>query len=334
MQEIVYQIQAFLERAKQPLLVILGPTASGKTAFSVDLALRLKESGPPSLPGSYGRARKGVEIINADSRQLYRHLDCGTAKITEEEMRGIPHHLLSVLDPREEVTAAWYKREATRIIDDIHRRGALPMLVGGSMLYISAIIDNLEFAGEADPELRRKLSEEYDRDQGASLMKKLEERDPESALSIDPRNKVYLIRALEICLLSEGKASRAKKKSACPYDLFILGITRPRAELHRRINERVRQMCAAGWGEEVRGLLARGYTTDDPGLKSHGYREIGETVQSTEYKVQSTKYPSLSESLMDEIASKTRQYAKRQLTWWKGDERIRWIDVDDVACRP
>ena len=260
-----------------------------------------------------------VEIINADSRQLYRSMDIGTAKITHAEMRGIPHHLLDCLDPKEEVTAAWYKGEAVRVIDDILHRGHIPMLVGGSMLYLSAIIDNLEFVSESDPELRKKLSEEYDSDQGASLMKKLEELDPETALSIEPRNKVYLLRALEICLLQKDKASRAKRKSACPYDLFIIGITRPREELHRRIGERLHHMFAAGWAEEVRHLLALGYTVNDPGLQSHGYREIAGAISHGQCNSENNL-------LLEEIAAKTRQYAKRQMTWWRRDERIRWIE--------
>lgn len=308
------QIRVFLKTASRPLLVVLGPTASGKTGYSIDLALSL---------GSEGR---GAEIINADSRQLYRYLDIGTAKITPEEMRGVPHHLLACLDPKEEVTAAWYKREAVRVIGDILKRGRIPMLVGGSMLYLSAVIDNLEFVAESDPVPRKKLSAEYDLDQGTTLMKKLGELDPETALSIEPRNKVYLIRALEICLLQNDRASRAKKKSACPYDLFIVGITRPREELHRRISERLHHMFAAGWAEEVRHLLARGYTVNDPGLQSHGYREIAEAISNGQWIMGNGQCGSVKNALLQEIAAKTRQYAKRQMTWWRGDERIRWIE--------
>ncbi len=337
MKEIFRQIQAFLGASPRPLLVILGPTASGKTGCSIELAHML------------GQSRRGmelwgrdisapqlskVEIINGDSRQLYRFLSIGTAKISQEEMQGIPHHLIDVLDPKEEATAAWYKQEAVRTIGEIQKRGNVPLLVGGSMLYVSAVIDNLEFVAEADPQLREKLSREYDRDQGAALMRTLEERDPETALSLDPRNKVYLIRALEICLLAQGKASLAKKKSACPFDLFILGVTLPREELHQRINARVRQMFERGWVEEVRELLAQGYTTDDPGLESHGYREIAAAVRSGKWKaprlcsgqVESGKFSTEQEqSLIAEISAKSRQYAKRQMTWWRGDSRIRWM---------
>lgn len=286
---------------------MLGPTASGKTDFSIRLAQALSVQDG------------GVEIINADSRQLYRFMDIGTAKITRKEMQGVPHHLLDVLDPHEEVTAAWYKQQAVRVIDELLECGNIPMLVGGSMLYISAVIDNLEFVAEADPALRKQLSDAYDKDHGEELFAQLQERDPEAALTIDPRNKVYLLRALEISLLAERSLSQVKKKSPCPYDPFIVGVQCPREELHRRIDERVRRMFAAGWVEEVRGLLARGYTTDDPGLKSHGYKEIAQAISNGKWEMDNEK-------LMSEISSKTRQYAKRQITWWRRNERIRWIN--------
>ncbi|MDD5623730.1 MAG: tRNA (adenosine(37)-N6)-dimethylallyltransferase MiaA, partial [Candidatus Peribacteraceae bacterium] len=218
---------------------------------------------------------------------------------------------------KEEVTAAWYKREAEGMIREIQGRGHVPLLVGGSMLYLSAVIDDLQFAGEASPALRRTLGEEYDCDGGAALFRKLQELDPETALSLEPRNKVYLIRALEICMLAGGKASAAKKKSSCPFALFIIGVTRSREELHRRIAERTRQMFASGWVEEVRSLLARGSTTNDPALQSHGYREIARGI--TEGGGTNLA------GLVEIIAAKTRQYAKRQETWWRRDPRIRWI---------
>jgi len=348
----VREIEAFLQTAQHPLLVLLGPTASGKTAYSIALAHMLGQ--PEKKRGLWDRnipvpQIHKVEIANADSRQLYRHLDIGTAKITPEEMQGIPHHLIDVLDPKEEVTAAWFKQEVMRIIGEIHGRGNIPMLTGGSMLYISAVIDNLEFVQESDPALRERLSGEYDRDAGVSLFRTLQKMDPESALSIDPRNKVYLIRAVEICMLAQEKASSLKTRALCPYDLLIMGLTLPREELHRRINDRVRRMFAAGWVEELRGLLAHGSTTDDPGLKSHGYREIAVAVRSGKLpfgpavrgpegllmpewegphalngKVESTIEKT---ELMEEIAAKTRQYAKRQMTWWRGDKRIRWMEA-------
>jgi tRNA dimethylallyltransferase len=314
-------IEDFFKGSTQPLLVLVGPTASGKTAFSVELALELSKQGPPSLLRSSGGARREVEIINADSRQLYEYLDIGTAKVTDAEMRGIPHHLLSVLDPKEEVTAAWYKREAERVIDEIHARGNIPFLVGGSMLYVSAITDNLQFVERPDPKLREQLNRELSTLGAEELYERLQTFDPEGALSIDPRNPVYLLRALEVCLTSGMALAEAKKRQPSPYDLFILGLDLPRAELHRRIAERTERMFAEGWAEEVSALLRRGYSVNDPGLLSHGYREIAEALSSG----RSPAEVKADQALRDQITAKTRQYARRQLTWWRRDSRIHWI---------
>lgn len=296
-------IISFIGTAARPLLVLVGPTASGKTDLSLSIAEGLRAQG------------RGVEIINADSRQLYCHLDIGTGKIRPEEMRGIPHHLLNVLDPKEGVTAAWYKAEAERVIGEIHARGNIPFLVGGSMLYVSAVIDNLQFVKKADRALRERLEEEYDRDQGATLYRRLAAQDPETAVSFDRRNKPYVVRAMEI-LESIGTPSGAKRKEASPYDLLLFGLAIPRAALVQKIDARVEQMFADGWLEEVRSLLARGYRTDDPGLQSVGYRDIVTFLERGE--------PSL-ERLKESIKAQSRQYARRQMTWWRRDERIHWI---------
>lgn len=242
------RLPEFISSSSKPLIVILGPTASGKTSFSIDLAAQI-----PS-----------AEIINADSRQLYKYLNIGTAKITQQEMRGIPHHLLDVLDPKEEATAAWYKYEAGRVIGEIHSRKHFPILVGGSMLYISAIIDDLKFPTERN--LRQSL---------------------ETRKNLKPRD-----------------------------DLFILGIDRAREQLMERINLRTKELFDCGWVDEVRGLLAKGYSQNDPAMKSHGYREIMNYLE--------TGTPSL-QKVQEEISSKGRQYAKRQMTWWRNDSRINWI---------
>lgn len=222
--------------------MVLGPTASGKTALSLEIASGL------------GNA----EIVNSDSRQLYRHLDIGTAKIQPEEMQGIPHHLLSVLDPKEKVTVGWYKREAERVIDQILSRGNVPLLVGGSMLYISAITDGYVFEGRG-----------------------------------------------------------MKTRMPVLYDVRSFGVTWPRSELRARIKERTRELFEKGWIDEVRSLLARGYTRDDPGLESTGYREIMEALASGGSINQN--------SLARDIARKTAQYAKRQMTWWRRNPRITWL---------
>ncbi len=299
-------LTSFVEKARNPLVVVLGPTASGKTAFSITVAQFLREMG------------KSAEVVNADSRQLYRGMDIGTAKITSEEMVGIPHHLLDVLDPDEEVTGAWYKVEASRVIDDILKRGNIPMLVGGSMLYISALIDDLEFVSSADPALRQKLEDQYDEDAGGALYARLTEIDPETASAFSKNNKPYVLRAMEIFESTGLKPSIAKQSGSCPWDLLIFGMQCPRDVLVQRIHERTTTMFEDGWIDEVRVLLGNGYSLADPGMKSHGYREIAEAVLDREIN---------EEALAESIAAKTRQYAKRQMTWWRNDPRITWLDA-------
>ncbi|MBI3332432.1 tRNA (adenosine(37)-N6)-dimethylallyltransferase MiaA [Candidatus Peregrinibacteria bacterium] len=298
--------------SQKPLIVLVGPTASGKTALSIALAERIGALGKPA------------EIINADSRQLYRFLDIGTAKVRSEEMQGIPHHLFDLKDPREDVTIAWYQQEALRAIEDIQSRGAIPLLVGGSMLYVSAVIDGLQPL-PFDSGLRAKLEREYAELGAARLHRKLADVDPDSAIGIDPKNKPYVVRALEIALLTGDKPSTLKRMERSPYDLLIFGIRWPREKLVERINIRTRQMIESGWIEEVEGLLARGYRASDPAMKSHGYREIVAAIASGHID---------RGALAEMISAKTRQYAKRQVTWWKYDERICWIKGDDVACQP
>ncbi len=291
-------------KPKKPLIVLLGPTASGKTGLSIRIATSLASQ------------QRSAEIINADSRQCYRFLDIGTAKITTKEMQGIPHHLLDVLDPKEECTISWYAREATNMIDAIHSRRNIPMLVGGSMLYISAIIDGLQSMTASDPAIRRRLSEEYDVDQGLALHARLSKVDPESALVIPRQNKVYLLRALEIFETTGKPKSMQKSKSSCPYDLLIFGVDADPEVLRTRINERTAAMLKSGWTEEVQSLLERGYTAEDAGMKSHGYREVIERVKSQDEG---------QGDMAEKIASQIRRYAKRQRTWWRGDGRIKWI---------
>ncbi len=299
---------AFLRDAGRPLLAVTGPTASGKTDASILLARALD-----ALPATDKRGRGRTEIVNADSRQMYHGLDIGTAKITPEEMHGVPHHLLSTLDPGEETTAARYQREATQIIDDILARGNVPMLVGGSMLYLSAVLDGLDFPPVADPAMRAALEAVYDLDAGATLHARLAQRDPESAADIPRENKPYVLRAMELAE-AHGTAAAARGKRDVPYDVLILGVTRPRAELVARIDARTDALLAGGWIDEVRRLRDAGYDKDTPAMKSHGYREVlafldGEMDAKT---------------LRETIAAKTRQYAKRQETWWRGDPRIHW----------
>lgn len=300
------------ENVMPTLLVVIGPTASGKTAYSIRLANEL------------GNA----EIVNADSRQLYKYLNIGTAKITAEEMADIPHHLLDVLDPSEEVTVGWYQKVATQVIEEIQARGNTPILVGGSMLYVSSIIDNLSLAPVADQKLRQKLLDEYDIDDGNTLYKRLQELDPESARVIHQNNKPHLVRAVEICELMNQPKSHAIPETQRrggeaidgKYDVQIFGMEWERPKLVERINKRTKLMFDQGWVDEVQSLLDKGYGPEAPAMKSHGYKEIMRHLTTGE--------PSSLKELQEVIAAKSRQYAKRQMTWWRTDQRIHWVHPD------
>ena len=297
-------VDAHLAKAKKPLIAVIGPTASGKTGLSLEIAQYL------------GNA----EIVNADSRQLYRGLDIGTAKIRSEEMRGIPHHLFSVLDPEQDVTIAWYQKAATNVIEEIRARCHVPILVGGSMLYLSSVIDGLEPLPVADPEIRRRLEQEYDLDKGETLYQKLQEVDPDSALTIHPHNKPYVVRAMEIYESTGKPASLQKKATKSDEDVLLLGLEWPRETIVQRIEERTPKLLEGGWVEEVAELLKRGYTLETPAMKSHGYREIASAIQ-TGASLEDIRHDP---ALIEAINRVTRQYAKRQMTWWKHDPRIIW----------
>ncbi len=297
-----------LSRATKPLIAIVGPTAGGKTDLSVELALWIEET----KPGGW----IGAEIVNADSRQVYKHLDIGTAKATIDERRGVRHHLFDELDPREDVTAAWYQARALATIDDILARGKVPLLVGGSMLYVSAVVDGLSFAGKSDPLVRERLSQEYDYDEGRSLQARLRTLDPEAADRTERRNKVYMLRAMEIAERA-GSVRDAKTKTSGRYDVLLLGLRWPRDVIKERIENRAKALLERGWLDEVKRLLEKGYGPNDPGMISHGYREIMEWMRAGGSMAELTKT----------ISRNTARYAKRQMTWWGKDERIRWIDM-------
>ncbi len=289
----------------RPLIAVVGPTGSGKTDFSIRLAKGIAAIGFTA------------EVVNADSRQFYRNLDIGTAKITEAEMKGVPHHLLSVLDPKEDCSIAWFQKRAGEVISEIHARGHIPMVVGGSMLYVSALIDGYEPISPADPATRQRLSDEYDADHGVTLMQKLQEIDPESAKGIPRENKVYLVRALEIWETTGKPKSAQMKKGTSPYDLLIFGMDIDAEVLKKRVSDRTEAMIQGGWIEEVKILRELGYGHDDPAMESHGYREILAALERGD--IDAAK-------LAKDISTKTRQYAKRSLTWWRRDPRIHWIN--------
>ena len=305
-------IEEFLvQKPKNPLLVLIGPTASGKTALSINLSLHFLSKG------------YRLEVVNADSRQLYQGLDIGTAKIAAAEMRGVPHHLLSILPPTEPVSIAKFQALAQSAFQDIWSRGGVPFLVGGSMLYVSSLTDGL-VPLPSDPQLRERLSALYDRDGGMHAHRLLAEKDPESAASIPIQNKTYLLRALEIVTMTNAPKSAALRHTPSDASVCIFGLDPPRDVLRRRIEERTTLMFDAGWVEEVRSLLRQGVPITAPAMQSHGYREIAAWIDAGE---NSATFP----ALKDAIVRATVRYAKRHRTWWKHDPRVHWCDATLAA---
>lgn len=298
-------LEAFLATSpSKPLIAIIGPTASGKTAFSIGLAKTLESFG------------KTAEVVNADSRQFYRGFDIGTAKITQAEMQGVPHHLIDVLSPREDCTISWYKQRAEHVVSEIHGRGNIPLLVGGSMLYTAALVDGLEPLPPVDPAIRERLSKEYDADGGKTLFAKLTEIDPETAASFPMQNKVYVVRAMEIYEGTGKTKSSQKKSTPGAYDLLMFGMEVDKEFLASKISLRTKLMLERGWIDEVKKLREQGIVVTDPAMKSVGYREIFAALESGD--IDTTK-------LAATIDSGTRAYAKRHMTWWKRDPRVQWV---------
>ncbi|NLO75711.1 MAG: tRNA (adenosine(37)-N6)-dimethylallyltransferase MiaA [Clostridia bacterium] len=290
-----------------PLVVILGPTASGKTKIAVELA-----------------AKMGGEIISADSMQIYRGMDIGTAKIKPAKTKGIPHHLLDIKNPDEPFSVADFQSLARNKISEIAGKSKLPFLVGGTGLYIQAVIDPYEFTEQKDIlPYRRKLyalAEEKGEDHLFQLLRNV---DPVSAEKIHPHDRKRVCRALEYYHLtgkpiSENKKATKQKESL--YNLAMIGLTLDRSLLYQRIEKRVEQMMAEGLLEEVKGLLAKGYSPDLPAMQGIGYRELCGYLNG-EYDLQ--KAVAL-------IKQETRRYAKRQLTWFRRDQRIKWFAADHL----
>jgi tRNA dimethylallyltransferase len=288
-----------------PLLVIVGPTATGKTALALALAERL-------------RGERALEVVSADSRQIYRLMDIATAKPTPTERARLPHHLLDVVWPDETYTLAQYQADATTAIADITRRGALPLLVGGTGLYVRAVVDGLAIpAVPPAPELRADLEAEAAAYGSAALHTRLAALDPEAAARIGPRNTRRLIRALEVTLLTGQPFSAQQGRRPTPYRPLPLGLTMDRAALYARADARIEGMLAAGLVEETRALVERGYDWSLPAMSSLGYREIGAYLRG-EIAL---------EAAVERFKLATHAYIRRQLTWFRADTRIIWLDA-------
>jgi len=283
------------------LIAIVGPTAVGKSA----LALRLAQ---------YFHG----EIVSADSRQIYRYMNIGTAKPDAEARALIQHHLIDIIDPDGDFTLALYQGAAYKAIDDIQQRGKTALLVGGSGLYVKAVVEGLKIPQVApDGELRSYLEDRAAREGNQSLVRELQSVDPVSAERIDPANTRRLIRALEV-FKTAGEPFSELQRYAPRFSTLIIGLTAPREELYNRIDARVDRMLEQGLTDEVKRLLDMGYAPDIPSMSGIGYKQIGLYLQGQldlQEAVQQIKYA-------------THRFARHQYAWFRpGDETIRWFDI-------
>ena len=285
------------------ILVVSGPTASGKTALAVELAL----------------AHNG-EVVSADSMQIYRRMDIGTAKPTRAEMRGVPHHMLDVADPEEDFSVARYVELAARCVDDILARGKLPIVAGGTGLYIDSLLSGRTFARfDPDSPLRRELEEELARRGGAALLEELARVDPDTAARLHPNDGKRIVRALEV-YRSTGTTlteHNAMTRSLPPrYDALTLTLAfQCREDMWDRIDRRVDRMMADGLAEEVRALLDSGVPDRCTAMQAIGYKEMAAALRGDGDTARAA----------EEIKLRSRQYAKRQLTWFRRNPDARWL---------
>ncbi len=289
------------------MAALVGPTAVGKTAVALELAARL-----------------GAEIINADSLQVYRELEIGTAKPTPAERAQVTHHLIDVVDPPEPYDAARYCQEGRQILGDLHRRGVPPLVVGGTGLYLKALLSGLFAEGEPPAGVRDRLRRELGALGLPALYQRLLHLDPASAARLHPHDTYRIIRALEVLGATGRPLSEfiaAHRFADAPFTVLKLGLTLPREELNRRIELRAEVMLAQGWLEEVEGLLSR-YPPDLKPLQALGYRHLINHL---------TGRWSLEEALTL-LTRDTRRYAKRQLTWFSSDPEIRWFHPDRIEA--
>lgn len=284
------------------LLGIVGPTGVGKSYMGIQLAQAL-----------------GGEIVNADSRQVYRFMDIGTAKPTPQERAIVPHHVIDVVSPDENFNLAQYQQLAVRAIEDIQQRDKLPIVVGGSGQYVWSVLEGWGIPRVApNPEFRQEMQERADMGEGDKLHEELRDVDPEAAERIDPRNVRRTMRALEVFNETETPYSQLQRKEAPPSQIFIIGLTADREELYRRIDGRVDRMIELGLVDEVKRLMSRGFDFSMPAFSSIGYRQIGH------YLNDELTLP----GAIQQIKFETHRFARQQYTWFRlDDDRIHWFDI-------
>ncbi|MDE6529692.1 MAG: tRNA (adenosine(37)-N6)-dimethylallyltransferase MiaA [Lachnospiraceae bacterium] len=290
---------------KKPLIIIAGPTAAGKTKTSIILA-----------------KKTNGEIISADSMQVYRYMDIGSAKVTPEEMQGVPHHLIDVLEPTEEFNVVRFQTMAKAAMEDIYARGRIPIFVGGTGFYIQSILYDIDFTeNEADNVYRHELEKLAGEKGNEALYRILMEADPEAAANLHPNNIKRIIRALEYHRLTGQKISehnQEQRQKVSPYEAYYFVLTMDRAKLYQRIDLRVDLMLEQGLIEEVKKLKEMGLTENDVSMQGLGYKEILTFLDGR---------MTLEEAIYT-IKRDTRHFAKRQLTWFRREPEAIWIDCD------
>jgi tRNA dimethylallyltransferase len=289
-----------------PVLAIVGATATGKSTLGMALAEHLEG-----------------EIINADALQVYRGLDIGTAKPGPEEQARVRHHLIDILEPHETYSAGDFARRAREAIDDIQGRGRLPIVVGGSGLYLRALFEGISPSPPSDPEIRQRLRERLDQEGLPALAAELRERDPETAARLTPGDTQRILRALEVFLVSGEPLSAYISRQPFGTERIAalrVGLTLPRGILYDQIAGRVAQMVQRGWVEEVASLLSSGLSPDLPAFQAIGYRQLVQYLEGTW---------SLDRAIAETIRA-TRRFAKRQETWFRKESDITWFSAQDL----
>ncbi len=294
-----------------PLVAIVGPTASGKSALGVKLAERL-----------------GGEVVACDSTQLYRGFDIGTGKPTLSERSGIPHHLLDVLSPQEEATAGGYRQLALSVLDGLRQRKRLPIFTAGTGLYLRALLEGLADVPQRSEELRERLRASVEDHPSGHLHRMLKRLDPEAARKIAPADEQKLIRAVEVCVLTRKPVSevlRAGRKPLEAWHVLKVGLMPPREKLNERIHSRIDIMLEQRWMREVQELLDSGLSEDSKPFDVIGYRELRAVLRG-EITLEAAR---------EAIQQATRRYAKRQLTWFQREHGVRWFSGfgDDTAVQ-